>query len=88
MVAVAQSVERQIVALEVAGSSPVGHPRTTKSALSAGRFSAQGIFIFFSIVGQKVRQKHLNLEVSEGCFRFRATSRDLRRLDIRRERPR
>jgi hypothetical protein len=26
MVAVAQSVEHQIVALDVAGSSPVGHP--------------------------------------------------------------
>ena len=30
VVAVAQSAERQIVALEVAGSSPVGHPKHTK----------------------------------------------------------
>jgi hypothetical protein len=28
MVTVAQSAERQIVALEVAGSSPVGHPHS------------------------------------------------------------
>lgn len=28
MVIVAQLVERQIVALEVRGSSPLGHPRT------------------------------------------------------------
>ena len=45
MVAVAQSAERQIVALEVAGSSPVGHPRADTSALSADDYSIQGIFI-------------------------------------------
>jgi hypothetical protein len=47
VVAVAQSVERQIVALEGAGSSPVGHPKTYNSALNAVIFSVQGIFIFF-----------------------------------------
>jgi hypothetical protein len=50
MVAVAQSVERQIVALEVAGSSPVGHPKTRESALCAGVISAQGTGISIPIM--------------------------------------
>ncbi len=43
MVPVAHPAERQIVALEVAGSNPVGHPRHTHDALSAEMISAQGI---------------------------------------------
>jgi hypothetical protein len=43
MVPVAQLAERQIVALEVVGSNPIGHPQDYKDALSADNSSAQGI---------------------------------------------
>src|SRR5215831_12137915 len=42
MVAVAQLAERQIVALEVAGSSPVGHPHYDKEALDPEMIRPQG----------------------------------------------
>jgi hypothetical protein len=43
MVPVAQLAERQIVALEVAGSNPIGHPQIIKDALRTEMISAQGI---------------------------------------------
>lgn len=43
MVPVAHPAERQIVALEVAGSNPVGHPLHIHDALGADNFSIQGI---------------------------------------------
>jgi hypothetical protein len=47
MVAVAQSAERQVVALEVAGSSPVGHPPIQhKDALEPENIRRQGIWRF------------------------------------------
>ena len=45
MVAVAQPAERQVVALEVAGSSPVGHPQQSNDALETDNYSAQGIWL-------------------------------------------
>jgi hypothetical protein len=45
MVPVAQLAERQIVALEVVGSNPIGHPKVTEDALRTDNFSAQGISV-------------------------------------------
>lgn len=46
MVPVAQLAERQIVALEVVGSSPIGHPQTHADALDTEHLSVWGIGIF------------------------------------------
>jgi hypothetical protein len=45
MVAVAQSAERQVVALEVAGSSPVGHPTKKIKALEPEMIRPQGFWL-------------------------------------------
>ncbi len=73
MVAVAQLAERQIVALEVAGSSPVGHPQACKSALSAEINSTQGIRISWQIVA-KITPK---TPESGGLWRSFSCLRDL-----------
>jgi hypothetical protein len=44
-VAVAQLAERQIVALEVAGSSPVGHPLYSEKALEPESIRPQGFWL-------------------------------------------
>lgn len=46
MVPVAQLAERQIVALEVVGSNPIGHPQAENDALRTEMISAQGIGVY------------------------------------------
>lgn len=45
MVPVAQLAERQIVALEVVGSNPIGHPQEKQDALRTEIISTQGISV-------------------------------------------
>ena len=53
MVAVAQLAERQIVALEVAGSSPVGHPRYSKEALEPEMIRPQGFRLVEAVLRER-----------------------------------
>jgi hypothetical protein len=45
-----EDTARQIVALEVAGSSPVGHPIQYKDALTPDILRTQSIWRFFSVM--------------------------------------
>jgi hypothetical protein len=58
MVAVAQSAERQVVALEVAGSSPVGHPHQNNKALEPETIRPQGFWLIEGVLRVNSHELH------------------------------